>query len=170
MKDEENKMYSNLADLLNKTLENGEIPKEFVQKEEKTLEINEKNQKESEKNLIENQNSQEKSFKIKIKNLKKKKSQEKHYTILHKYTENMQFPIHIQNALTTLDIAYPFSKFQLKQKYRKLCKKFHPDKNNVNNIEITIQTSDYVYNSIQLDIKTINEAYSTLIQYFFFNE
>ena len=55
MKDEENKMYSNLADLLNKTLENGEIPKEFVQKEEKTLEINEKNQKESEKNLIENQ-------------------------------------------------------------------------------------------------------------------
>ena len=33
MNDEENKMYSNLADLLNKTLENGEIPKEFVQKE-----------------------------------------------------------------------------------------------------------------------------------------
>mgnify|MGYP006329834751 CR=1 FL=1 len=38
MKDEENKMYSNLADLLNKTLENGEIPKELVQKEKKTLE------------------------------------------------------------------------------------------------------------------------------------
>ena len=34
MNDEENKMYSNLADLLNKTLENGEIPKEFAQKEE----------------------------------------------------------------------------------------------------------------------------------------
>ena len=167
MNDEENKMYSNLADLLNKTLENGEIPKEFAQKEESSEESNEKIQKENEKNLIENQNSQEKSFKIKIKNIKKKKTQEEHYTILHKYTENIQFPIHIQNALTTLDIAYPFSKFQLKQKYRKLCKKFHPDKNNVNNIEITIQTSDYVYNSIQLDIKTINEAYSTLIQYFF---
>ena len=57
--------------------------------------------------------------------------------------------------------------FQLKQKYRKLCKKLHPDKNNANNIKITIQTSDYVYNSIQLDIKIVNEAYSTLIQYFF---
>ena len=167
MKDEENKMYSNLADLLKKTLENGEIPKELVQKEEKTLEINEKNQKENEKNLIENQNSQEKSFKIKIKNIKKKKTQEKHYTILHKYTENIQFPIHIQNALTTLDIAYPFSKFQLKQKYRKLCKKLHPDKNNANNIKITIQTSNYVYNSIQLDINNITESYELLLKYFF---
>ena len=167
MKDEENKMYSNLADLLNKTLENGEIPKEFVQKEEKTLEINEKIQKESEKNLIENQNSQEKSFKIKIKNIKKKKSQEKHYTILHKYTENIQFPIHIQNALTTLDVVYPFSKFQLKQKYRKLCKKLHPDKNNTNNIKITIQISDYVYKSIQLDINNITESYELLLKYFF---
>ena len=91
MNDEENKMYSNLADLLNKTLENGEIPKEFVQKEESSEESNEKIQKENEKNLIENQNSQEKAFKIKIKNIKKKKTQEKHYTILHKYTENIQF-------------------------------------------------------------------------------
>lgn len=164
MNNNENKMYSNLADLLNKTLENGEIPKEFAQKEEIPKDINEKNQNKSEKNLIENQNIQKKSFKIKI---KKKKTQEKHYTILHKYTENIQFPIHIQNALTTLNIAYPFSKFQLKQKYRRLCKKLHPDKNNTNNIKITIQTSDYVYNSIQLDIKTINEAYSSLIQYFF---
>ena len=167
MKDEENKMYSNLADLLNKTLENGEIPKEFAQKEENSEESNEKIQKESEKNLIENQNSQEKSFKIKIKNIKKKKLQEEHYTILHKYTENMQFPIHIQNALITLDIAYPFSKFQLKQKYRKLCKKLHPDKNNANNIKITIQTSNYVYNSIQLDINNITESYELLLKYFF---
>ena len=85
MNDEENKMYSNLADLLNKTLENGKIPKEFVQKEESSEESNEKIQKENEKNLIENQNSQEKSFKIKIKNIKKKKTQEKRYTILHNF-------------------------------------------------------------------------------------
>ena len=66
MNDEENKMYSNLADLLNKTLENGEIPKEFEQKEKNSEENNEKIQKENEKNLIENQNSQKKSFKIKL--------------------------------------------------------------------------------------------------------
>ena len=85
MNDEENKMYSNLADLLNKTLENGEIPKEFVQKEESSEESNEKIQKENEKNLIKNQNSQEKSFKIKIKNIKKKKTQEKknYYKPMH---------------------------------------------------------------------------------------
>ena len=76
MNDEENKMYSNLADLLNKTLENGEIPKEFAQKEVNSEESYEKIQKESEKNLIENQNSEEKSFKIKIKNIKKKKTPE----------------------------------------------------------------------------------------------
>ena len=33
MNNNENKMYSNLADLLNKTLENGEIPKEFAKKD-----------------------------------------------------------------------------------------------------------------------------------------
>ena len=92
MNDNENKMYSNLADLLNKTLENGEIPKEFAQKEEIPKDINEKNQNKSEKNLIENQNIQKKSFKIKI---KKKKIQEKHYIILHKYTENIQFTLNI---------------------------------------------------------------------------
>lgn len=164
MKDEENKMYSNLADLLNKTLENGEIPSKLIEKNNDIKENEEKINLKKE-NLIKNkQKNLKKTFKILLKN---KKTTQNNYTILHKYTENIQFPIHIQNALTTLDIVYPFSKFQLKQKYRKLCKKLHPDKNNANNIKITIQTSDYVYNSIQLDIKTINEAYSTLIQYFF---
>lgn len=164
MKDEENKMYSNLADLLNKTLENGEIPSKLIEKNNDIKENEEKINLKKE-NLIKNkQKKLKKTFKILLKN---KKTTQNNYTILHKYTENIQFPIHIQNALTTLDIVYPFSKFQLKQKYRKLCKKLHPDKNNANNIKITIQTSDYVYNSIQLDIKTINEAYSTLLQYFF---
>lgn len=164
MKDEENKMYSNLADLLNKTLENGEIPSKLIEKNNDIKENEEKINLKNE-NLIKNkQKNLKKTFKILLKN---KKTTQNNYTILHKYTENIQFPMHIQNALTTLDIAYPFSKFQLKQKYRKLCKILHPDKNNTNNIKITIQTSDYVYNSIQLDIKTINEAYSTLLQYFF---
>lgn len=164
MKDEENKMYSNLADLLNKTLENGEIPSKLIEKNNDIKENEEKINLKNE-NLIKNkQKNLKKTFKILLKN---KKTTQNNYTILHKYTENIQFPMYIQNALTTLDIAYPFSKFQLKQKYRKLCKILHPDKNDANNIKITIQTSDYVYNSIQLDIKTINEAYSTLIQYFF---
>ena len=163
MNDEENKMYSNLADLLNKTLENGEIPKEFVQKEESSEESNEKN-------LIKNQNSQEKSFKIKIKNIKKKKTQEKHYTILHKYTENIQFPLNIQNALATLDIAYPFSKNKLNKQYRKLCKLLHPDKNNQNYTKITIQESNNVYKTIQLSFLDITNAYKTLLDYFFNNK
>ena len=164
MKDEENKMYSNLADLLNKTLENGEIPSKLIEKNNDIKENEEKINLKKE-NLIKNkQKKLKKTFKILLKN---KKTTQNNYTMLHKYTENIQFPLNIQNALTTLDIAYPFSKFQLKQKYRKLCKMLHPDKNNANNIKITIQTSDYVYNSIQLDIKTINEAYSTLLQYFF---
>lgn len=164
MKDEENKMYSNLADLLNKTLENGEIPSKLIEKNNDIKENEEKINLKKE-NLIKNkQKNLKKTFKILLKN---KKTTQNNYTILHKYTENIQFPLNIQNALTTLDIAYPFSKFQLKQKYRKLCKILHPDKNNANDIKITIQTSDYVYNSIQLDIKTINEAYSTLLQYFF---
>ena len=164
MKDEENKMYSNLADLLNKTLENGEIPSKLIEKNNDIKENEEKINLKKE-NLIKNkQKNLKKTFKILLKN---KKTTQNNYTILHKYTENIQFPLNIQNALTTLDVVYPFSKFQLKQKYRKLCKKLHPDKNNTNDIKITIQTSDYVYNSIQLDIKTVNEAYSTLLQYFF---
>ena len=164
MNDNENKMYSNLADLLNKTLKNGEIPKEFAQKEEIPKDINEKTQNKSEKNLIENQNIQKKLFKIKI---KKKKTQEKHYTILHKYTENIQFPLNIQNALTTLDIAYPFSKSKLNKQYRKFSKLLHPDKNNQKYIKITIQESDNVYKTIQLSFSDISYAYKTLLNYFF---
>lgn len=164
MNDNENKMYSNLADLLNTTLKNGEIPKEFAQKEEIPKDINEKTQNKSEKKLIENQNIQKKSFKIKI---KKKKTQEKHYTILHKYTENIQFPLNIQNALTTLDIAYPFSKSKLNKQYRKFSKLLHPDKNNQKYIKITIQKSDNVYKTIQLSFSDISYAYKTLLNYFF---
>ena len=164
MNNNENKMYSNLADLLNKTLENGEIPKEFAQKEEIPKDINEKNQNKSEKNLIENQNIQKKSFKIKI---KKKKTQEKHYTILHKYTEIIQFPLNIQNALTTLDIAYPFSKSKLNKQYRKFSKLLHPDKNNQKYTKITIQESDNVYKTTQLSFSDISYAYKTLLKYFF---
>ena len=164
MNDNENKMYSNLADLLNTTLENGEIPKEFAQKEEIPKDINEKTQNKSEKNLIENQNIQKKSFKIKI---KKKKTQEKYYTILHKYTENIQFPLNIQNALTTLDIVYPFSKSKLNKQYRKFSKLLHPDKNNQKYIKITIQKSDNVYKTIQLSFSDISYAYKTLLNYFF---
>ena len=164
MNDNENKMYSNLADLLNTTLKNGEIPKEFAQKEEIPKDINEKTQNKSEKNLIENQNIQKKLFKIKI---KKKKTQEKHYTILYKYTENIQFPLNIQNALTTLDVVYPFSKSKLNKQYRKFSKLLHPDKNNQKYTKITIQESDNVYKTIQLSFSDISYAYKTLLNYFF---
>ena len=98
---------------------------------------------------------------------KKKKTQEKHYTILHKYTENIQFPLNIQNALTTLDIAYPFSKSKLNKQYRKFSKLLHTDKNNQKYIKITIQKSDNVYKTIQLSFSDISYAYKTLLNYFF---
>ncbi len=167
MNDDDNKMYSNLADLLSKTLENGKIPQEFAKKEEKTEENNEKIVEENKNNVNKNHISQKKSFKIKIKNIKKKKTGGKYYTILHKYTENIQFPINIQNALTTLDIAHPFSKNQLNKQYRKLCKQLHPDKNNQKDIKITIQESNNVYKTIHLTFLDISTAYKTLLNYFF---
>lgn len=79
---------------------------------------------------------------------------------MHNYTNFMQFPPYIQKALTTLDIAYPVNKEIIKQKYRFLLKKNHPDTKN------TIQISDNVYFSRHLSIDQIKEAYKILCNYF----
>ena len=79
---------------------------------------------------------------------------------LHKYTYNMQFPPHIQKALSTLDIAYPFTVKDIKKQYHKLLKENHPDTQN------TIQTSQDVENNRQKSIDEITEAYKILCDSF----
>ena len=96
------------------------------------------------------------------------KSQKNHYTKeqkLHKYTENIQFSSQISSALTTLDIAYPFSVNDIKKQYRKLLKKYHPDTSSNNN---TIQDTKIVDKLRQLQIEKIQTAYETLKAYFKF--
>ena len=79
---------------------------------------------------------------------------------LHKYAYNMQFPPIIQQALTTLDIAYPFTSKDIKKQYRKLLKEIHPDTKN------TIQNSQDVENYRQKTVDEITEAYKILCQFF----
>ena len=79
---------------------------------------------------------------------------------LHKYTYNMQFPSSIQLALTTLDIAYPFTVKDIKKQYHKLLKENHPDTQN------TIQTSQDVENNRQITVDEITEAYKILRTFF----
>ena len=72
----------------------------------------------------------------------------------------MQFPPIIQQALTTLDIAYPFTSKDIKKQYRKLLKEIHPDTKN------TIQSSQDVENNGQKTVDEITEAYKMLCHFF----
>lgn len=172
-------MYDKLGDLLNEALDSGYIPQENKEdwKQEdldsrKTKSFDSslfsfnffENQVKNEKNKVEtdnnNQENQPKSEKIKVKILKKEQISNAQVIKMHNYTNFMQFPPYIQKALTTLDIAYPVNKEIIKQKYRFLLKKNHPDTKN------TIQTSDNVNFSRRLSIDQIKEAYKILCTYF----
>ena len=72
----------------------------------------------------------------------------------------MQYPPHIQKALTTLDIAYPFTEKNISKQYHKLLKQYHPDTQN------TIQHSQDVQNNRQKTIDEITEAYKILCDFF----
>ena len=175
-------MYDKLGDLLNEALDSGCIPQENKEKKEdwkqKDLDSRKsksfdsslfsfnffENQVKNEKNKVEidnnNQKNQPKSEKIKVKILKKEQISNAQVIKMHNYTNSMQFPPYIQKALTTLDIAYPINKELIKQKYRFLLKKNHPD------TKTTIQTSDNVNFSRHLSIDQIKEAYKILCTYF----
>ena len=174
-------MYDKLGDLLNEALDSGYIPQENKEKKEdwKQEDLDSRksksfdsglfsfnffeNQVKNEKNKVEidnnNQKNQPKSEKIKVKILKKEQISNAQVIKMHNYTNSMQFPPYIQKALTTLDIAYPINKELIKQKYRFLLKKNHPD------TKTTIQTSDNVNFSRHLSIDQIKEAYKTLCSY-----
>lgn len=138
--------FEKLGNLLNEALENGKIPQE----EKKTDNFNTET----------NNFSKNKESKQKIKdNFRKKKATPTGEVIkLHKYTTNIQFPPKIQNALTTLDIVYPFTIKDVKTQYHKLLKQNHPDTKN------TIQNSQNVLKTEQ--INNIQDAYKILKDYF----
>ncbi len=138
--------FEKLGNLLNEALKNGEIP----QDEKKTNNFNTET----------NNFSQDKESKQKIKdNISQKKNIPTGEVVkLHKYTTNIQFPFKIQNALTTLDIVYPFTIRDIKIQYHKLLKQNHPD------TKSTIQTSKNVSKNRQ--INDIQDAYRILKEYF----
>lgn len=138
--------FEKLGKLLNEALENGKIPQE----EKKTDNFNTET----------NNFSKNKESKQKIKdNFRKKKAPPTGEVVkLHKYTTNIQFPPKIQNALVTLDIAYPFTIKDVKIQYHKLLKQNHPDTKN------TIQNSQNVLKTEQ--INDIQDAYKILKDYF----
>ena len=164
-------MYDKLGDMLNDVLESGKIPADNHSKVEA----------ENRNKPIENQNDQSipddkseesghfsfnQNKKTTVNNKKSSKKDSKNAFAtgevikLHKYTYNMQFPPHIQKALTTLDIVYPFVILDIKKQYRKLLKENHPD------TKKTIQTSQSVENNRQVAVGEITEAYKILCSFF----
>ena len=157
-------MYDKLGDMLNEALESGKIP---VSRQ------NESDDSDDQKQTIKNENDQfsaknnEETGHFSFKRTKKlKKTAEKEQIPvgqvikLHKYTYNMQFPPHIQKALTTLDIVYPFTQKDISKQYHKLLKENHPD------TKKTTQTSQSVQNIRQKTVDEITEAYKNLCDFF----
>jgi len=142
-------MYDKLGDLLNEALESGKIPQKEKEKTENDRAIPDEK----------SENSGHFDFnRIKIK--KKKQIPTGQVIKMHKYTHNMQFPPHVQKALTTLDIVYPFTIHRIKKQYHKLLKEVHPDSKK------TIQSSLSVQNIRQYTVDDIVNAYKILQAYF----
>ena len=152
-------MYDKLGEMLNEALESGKIPQneknDQVTSDEKFEESGHFSFKESEKSTENNKKSAKKDS--------KKAFATGEVIKLHKYTYNMQFPPHIQLALGTLDIAYPFRQKDIKKQYHKLLKENHPDTQN------TIQTAQDVVNNRQITIDTLTDSYKILCDFFGIN-
>lgn len=166
-------MYDKLGEMLNEALELGKIPtndrhceaegrskpseyqNDQVDSHENAEETGHFSFKESQNNTVNNKTRAEKARKD-----KKSAVSTGEVIKLHKYTYNMQFPPHIQKALGTLDIAYPFRQKDITKQYHKLLKENHPD------TKKTIQTSQGVENIRQKTIDEITEAYKILCDFF----
>lgn len=165
-------MYDKLGDMLNEALESGKIPtdrhceaegrskpsknkNDQIDSHENAEETGHFSFKESKKTTVNNKTKSEKAQKD-----KKSAVPTGEVIKLHKYTYNMQFPLHIQKALDTLDIAYPFKQKDITKQYHKLLKENHPD------TKKTIQVSQNVENIRQKSIDEITEAYKILSDFF----
>ena len=152
-------MYDKLGDMLNEALESGRIPQteknDQIDSHENAEETGHFSFKESQKTTVNNKTRSEKAQKD-----KKSAIPTGQVIKLHKYTYNMQFPPHIQKALDTLDIVYPFRQKDITKQYHKLLKENHPD------TKKTIQVSQNVENIRQKSIDEITEAYKILCTFF----
>ena len=149
-------MYDKLGEMLNDVLESGKIP----QNDKNDQITSDEKKEESGHFSFKNDENKAKKARIDAKKLKKEQIPTGQVIKLHKYTYNMQFPPHIQKALGTLDIAYPFTQKDINRQYHKLLKENHPDTQN------TIQTSQDVQNIRQKSIDDITLAYKILCQFF----
>ena len=149
-------MYDKLGDMLNDVLESGKIPQnnnnDQVISDEKIGESGHFSFNEGQKNTVNNKKS--------VKKDSKKPFATGEVIKLHKYTYNMQFPPHIQKALTTLDIVYSFTQKDIKKQYHKLLKENHPDRQN------TIQSSKSVQNIRHYTVNEITDSYKILCDFF----
>ena len=152
-------MYDKLGEMLNEVLESGEIPKNTTKAEEEPLVEPVETTGFSSAFFNTSQKSTENTKKS-VKNTSKTAFATGQVIKMHKYTYNMQFPLHVQKALTTLDIAYPFTQKDISRQYHKLLKQNHPDTQN------TIQASQVVQNIRQHTIDEITEAYKILCDFF----
>ncbi|WP_022930744.1 J domain-containing protein [Treponema bryantii] len=153
-------MYDKLGEMLNEALESGKIPQDNKHESEEESVVEPVETTDSSSDFIKNTQKSTENNKKSAKKNSKTAFATGEVIKLHKYTYNMQFPSHIQKALGTLDIAYPFTAKDIKKQYHKLLKENHPDTQN------TIHTSQDVENSRQKTIDDITEAYKILCQYF----
>ena len=152
-------MYDKLGEMLNEVLESGKIPhneQENINDQDTESEKAADSGHFSFKNDEKPVENDKKSAKI----AKKKDIPTGEVIKLHKYAYNMQFPLHIQKALGTLDIVYPFRQKDISKQYHKLLKENHPDTQN------TIRSSQAVQNSRQITIDEIVESYKILCEFF----
>ncbi len=164
-------MYDKLGDMLNDVLESGKIPADNhseVKAENRSKPIENQNDQSipDDKSEESGHFSFNQNKKTTVNNRKSAKKDSKNAFVtgevikLHKYAYNMQFPLHIQQALTTLDIAYPFQKKDITKKYHKLLKQNHPD------TQKTIQNSENVQNIRHYTVDEITEVYKILCDFF----
>ena len=145
-------MYDKLGEMLNDVLESGEIPHNKPEKEPDDTVVESVETTAESGSFIFNKKS--------LKSEKKQKISTGEVIKMHKYTYNMQFSPQIQNALTTLDIAYPFTQKDITVAYHKKLKEVHPDTQN------TIQHSHDVQNIRQISIDDIRNSYKILCDFF----
>ncbi len=153
-------MYDKLGEMLNEALESGKIPQDNKHESEEESVVEPVETTDSSSDFIKNSQKSAENNKKSAKNDSKIAFATGQVIKLHKYTYNMQFPPHIQKALGTLDIAYPFTQKDITKQYHKLLKQNHPD------TKITIQHSQGVQNNRQLTIDDIKNSYQILCDFF----
>ena len=160
-------MYDKLGEMLNEALESGKIPKnkpddtensapEHVEGGETTAESGSFILNEGGFDKLNHRSDSKKP----LKSPKKEQIPAGEVIKMHKYTYNMQFPPQIQAALTTLDIAYPFTQKDITTAYHNKLKETHPD------TQMTIQNSKSVQNNRQYTVDEIKISYQILCDFF----